>query len=516
MENFFDAIKSEQRSLTENGATGYSYSGNPIVDLNYSVPDLRKQAVNGVPITSVNEVLDAYIRDDNSDMIGYTLKWLLYLRDIRGGLGERESFRNILLNMNVNLPEVFIDMIPEVGRWDDLIEFVLNTRYKSNREYGLKLIRHRLNLDMLNQLEGVPDVSLLAKWMPSINVKGASRKKALKLMKMLPTVFGGKERIYRKIMSKLRSHLDVVERKMSSGQWDKINYEHVPSKANLLYSMAFYKHDETRRTEYISKLEKGEAKINAETAFPHDIVHKYKESCGCLWSWYTYGNGTIDEDPVLEAMWKALPVPTDLDNFIVVRDGSGSMEGLPLDIADALSIFCSEHSKNPAFKDQVITFSKTPKYISLQGINTLAGKIAKLLKNTEVANTNVEAVFDLVLKTAVNNNIPNDEIPNILIISDMEFDAARGYAHDDLYDDPTLFEAIENKWKEHGYTLPKLVFWNVASRSGTIPMKFNKNGLILVSGYSQSILKTVMSSEKDAWLALKEVLDSKRYDIFKK
>jgi hypothetical protein len=341
--------------------------------------------------------------------------------------------------------------------------------------------------------------------MPSTN---ASSKKSRALALKLCKEWKWTERQYRKTMSTLRNRIGLVETSMSQNQWGEIDYERVPSKANVLYKDAFKKHDEERREQFLGKVESGEKKINSGTNFPHDIVAKYN-IC-------RYDKKSDDTDSTLEVLWKALPDMKIDKPFIVVADGSGSMTSnigktntSALDVANAISIYFSERLSGE-FKNKYITFSGHPQFVDLSKEKTLRGKIIEALKHDECANTNIEAVFELLLSVAVEKRYKQEEIPNVLIISDMEFDDASNIGWGERAD-TKLFKTIEKKWKQAGYAMPKLVFWNVNSRTGTIPMKENEQGVTLVSGFSQNIIKTVMSGKLDPWEALKETLDSERY-----
>jgi hypothetical protein len=295
---------------------------------------------------------------------------------------------------------------------------------------------------------------------------------------------------------------------MSAKEWNAINYETVPSRANLIYNNAFLRNDEERRREYLGKLEKGAAKINAGTLFPHDIVHKYVYN--------GWGASVKDYDATLEGLWKALPnTVKGAENTIVVADGSGSMTcnvggntGVTaLDVANALAIYFAERSSGE-FKDKYITFSSRPQLVDFSNAKTLRDKLRIALKHNEVADTNIEATFDLILKTAVNNNMSQEDMPkNILIISDMEFNSA-------CYSRPneTLFTAIAKKYAAYGYKLPRLIFFNVNSRTNTIPVKENDLGVVLVSGFSVNIINMIMSNKLDPYECLLEVLNTERYD----
>lgn len=358
-------------------------------------------------------------------------------------------------------------------------------------------------------------VSLLAKWLPSPNT---SSEKTKQNARYIYKNLGLTEREYRKVLSKLRTYIDVVERKMSARQWGDIKYEAVPSRANLIYNNAFLRNDEERRREYLSKLEKGETKINAGTLFPHDIVHKY-----CSASGYGYSLGKYDA--TIESLWKALPnTVNECGNTIVVADGSGSMccnvGGntcvTALEVANALAIYFAEHSSGE-FKDKYITFSSRPQLVDFSKCDSLRDKLRVALTHSECSNTNIEKVFDLILATAVNNHMKQEDMPrNVLIISDMEFDScatcnngSRWYAN---RPDARLFEVIKKRFKNAGYQMPRLVFWNVNSRTGTIPVKENDLGVALVSGFSTNVCKMVMSGKTDPYECLVETLMSERYD----
>ena len=491
-------------SITENGAVGYRTTGKNLLDLNFAVASLRKM--------SDNEVSKRFMKAFCEDQV-LAMKWLFYARDVRGGLGERRLFRVVLADLIKSNPEMVIpviNLIPEYGRFDDLW-CLLDDKEAANVVY--QIVDNQLKQDWENMAAKKP-ISLIAKWMPSINASSAKTKEyGKKLCKALKMT----EREYRKALSKLRKYLDVVEVKMSDKNWSEIKYEAVPSRANLIYNSAFLRNDEARRREYLSKLEKGEAKINASTLFPHDIVHKYMT--GNVWS-----ARLKPKDATIEALWKALPDTVQgCGNTIVVADGSGSMttrvdnnSGVTaLEVANALAIYFAEHSSGQ-FKDKYITFSERPQFVDFSKCNTLHDKLQTALAHNEVANTNIEKVFDLILTSAVNNHMSQEDLPkNILIISDMEFDSAtcirssRSYGY--IRPDQRLFDVIAQKYARAGYKMPRLVFWNVNSRTGTIPVKENELGVALVSGFSINVAKMVMSGKTDPFECLLETLNSERY-----
>lgn len=506
---FMNAIKNElnnEMKLTENGAIGYRTTGKKLLDLNFSVASLRSASEQ----TIINKFMDAYWEDPVVAM-----KWLFYTRDCREGLGERRLFRVVLKHLAKDKPDVIkavFNFTPQYGRYDDLW-CLLDTDLKNA---VISIVKEQINEDVPNMINRKP-VSLLGKWLPSEN---ASSKETKRYATMIRNGLDMTSRNYRKMLSDLRKHIDVVECKMSAKQWNEINYEAVPSRANLIYNNAFLRNDEERRRAYLGALEKGEAKINASVLFPHDIVHKYTSG-----SWRSYLN---DYDAALEGMWKALPdTVKDNGNTLVVADGSGSMtcnvggktNVTALDVANALAIYFAERASGE-FKNKYITFSERPQFVDFSKAKSLRDKIGIALRYNECANTNIEAVFDLILRTAVNNHMAQEDIPtNILIVSDMEFDScattnssrSSGWYSYRGRPTATLFDAIDKKYASHGYKLPRMIFWNVNSRTGTIPVKENELGVALVSGFSVNIVNMVMSNKLDPYECLLDVLNVERY-----
>lgn len=507
MGNFMEAMKSViddtyNVSITENGALGYATTNKPLLDMNFKVSSYRQK--------NALDICDDFYAAFAVDKV-LAMQWLFYARDCRGGLGERRLFREILINLSWRVPEMvcsLIKFVPEYGRYDDLWVF-LNDGHPLVKERVLEFVREQLSIDIASSLNNEP-ISLLAKWLPSANASSYTTKRNAAIIRK---ALGVSEKRYRKTLSALRKYTNVVECKMSAKDWGNIDYEAVPSKANLIYSSAFLRNDEERRREFLGALQKGEKKINASTLFPHDIVNKYS---GGLWP-NPYKH---KENPALEALWKALPNTVNgNNNTIVVADGSGSMTSrvskdsnvTALDVANALAIYFSERSSGQ-FKDKYITFSNTPQFVDLSTANSLYEKLAITSRHTEVANTNIEAIFNLILDTAVRGHMSQNDLPkNILIISDMEFDQCARCESGYAYRDTRLFENIAQQYAKAGYQMPRLVFWNVCSRTATIPIKENTLGVALVSGFSVNTVKMVTSNKTDPYECLLETLNSPRY-----
>ena len=446
------------------------------------------------------------------------IKILFYMRNIRGGLGERNSFRVLLKELAKFYPEMakqIVYAVPEYGRWDDLL-VLLDTPVKDD---AIALIKSQIEKDK-EAMEKGREVSLLGKWLPSINT---SSKESVARAKIIMAALGMKAVEYRKLCSALRKEIKILEDNLRRKDYT-FDYSKQPSQAMLRYKKAFMRNDEERYKSFLNKvveqaekLARGEeipeeerVKLNTKTLYPYQIVAPFMK----------YGINQMDEGQVLslEASWKAL----DRGNFdsktIVVRDGSGSMyrgdgESAPISIATSLALFFAEQLTGP-YKNSFITFSENPQLIQIpENCDTLKKKLNYIHKFDEVANTDIGKVYRLILNVAKSGNVPKEEmIERVLIISDMEFDAAvtisdtaanervkslseasldRSYCPTNV----STFEFYKKEFEAVGYELPEIVFWNVEARDTHLPVTMNEKGVKLVSGASANIFADVVSGD---------------------
>lgn len=453
--------KATSMGRTENDALTYTRSGSPLLDFFAQAGAMRKN-----PGKALDLFKTAFSEDRQT-----AVRILFYLRDVRGGQGERELFRSCLEWLGSTYPDVFekvVAHVSEYGRWDDLF---------FDNEKCIELISNQLKEDMDSKTP-----SLLAKWLPTINASSlATKTKARFMAKKLG--FGEKE--YRLTLRDIRKKIKTVEEKMSAQKWSDIEYSAVPSQASRIYRNAFKKHDEARYSKFIEKAEKGEVKINASTLYPYQI----------------YNSVYKDYSKTLEALWNQLPDYTQGKNALVVADTSGSMNGDPMSVSVSLALYFAERNKGQ-FQNYFISFSERPKLHKIQG-QTLMDKMNSI-KLGDVANTDLEAVFNLILSTAVANNTPEDEMPDtIYIISDMEFDAC--------VNNETIHDSIKRKYSDAGYTIPNVVFWQVDARSGeNLPVQQDESGVALVSGFSPSIFKIAVENKTPLQVML-DTVNSDRY-----
>jgi hypothetical protein len=354
------------------------------------------------------------------------------------------------------------------------------------------------------------NISLLGKWMPSINT---SSKKTISLAKRFIKEFGMSEREYRKMLSALREHIKITERYMSAKDWDEIAYSQVPSRAMKNYRKAFSRNDGTRFGEYIENVKKGDEKIHSGTLYPYDIL----VAADLTYNRFR-GNDhfTINDDPVLEEQWKALPnYIKKAINILVMSDTSGSMQGLPMCVSIGLAIYFAERNMG-AYKDLFLTFSEHPEFVQLKG-KTLKEKVECV--ESIVANTDLEAAMDLILKVALDNHVSQEEMPEALvIISDLQFDAATNDSEYGYWNKPTkkqtFHKSMENKFEQAGYKIPKIVYWQVSQRQIAIQVREDDENVMLVSGASTSTFKSIIDNiGKTPWESMLQILSDPQYDV---
>ena len=523
MNTFMNALTNNEKSYTANDGTAYRTSGSPLVDLNFSVPALRQAAVDFYGKSKHNshfystdrtmdavEALRLFITSYEEDPL-YTMKWLMYARHIKLGLGERDIFRMMLTKIGDLHPEMALQFIIgtelwNYGRWDDVLRIFFDTTSTILYDGLGEVISNQFRRDVIGCSLG-DSISLLAKWMPSNNTSSNEKRSEAVILQSLLYLSA---REYRKTLSRLREYLAVVDRKASLNQWNDINYNHVPSKANLKYRNAFLKHDEERRKAYLTSLQKADdaVKINANSMFLYDIVQAYVEKSGY------WGEILKCHDETLEQLWNAQEGPKDYEDILIIRDGSASMcqqltgnsTVTALSVADSIALYCAQHNKNESFKNRFITFSNRPQIVDISMCQTLRDKLRRLHRFDDYSNTDIEATFDLILDTAVKNHLPQEELPSsCLIISDMQFDQATNHE-----DNTTVIESCRRKFVALGYTMPRLIFWNVSVYAhNTIPVQMHPSGVILVSGFSKSMVDMVVSRELNPETALKAELDAK-------
>lgn len=481
-------LKEEDKwTRTENGARTYRTTGSECLDLFAAAGALRH--------ANDQEIWNRFVRAfaENPDL---AIKIVFYARDIRGGLGERRFFRVILSRLAAYAPQTVrknLKWVEAFGRYDDLLP-LLNTQCAGE---VVELISEKLKADVEAMEAGGSNISLLAKWLPSVN---ASNRATVSQARQLAGALGMKERQYRTTLSSLRKQIDILENHLREKDYS-FDYEKVPSRASLKYRKAFYRNDEIRYADYIQRVQDNTAKMNTGTLYPYDIIAPIIDS-------RYQGRLSRGERASLDAMWNSQKDYTMGENALAVVDGSGSMyistQPSPASVAMSLGIYFGERNEGP-FHNHFITFSQSPRLVEIKG-RDICEKVTACMSYNEVADTNIERVFQLILDTAVKHDLPQEQMPaRLYIISDMEFNICARDAG------VTNFENARRLYEVYGYRLPQIVFWNVASRNQQQPVQKNEQGAVLVSGCSPKIFEMATSDKCDPYEYMTEVLSGERY-----
>ena len=465
MDNFTNAMFSND-TLTNNGAVTHSTAGNFCVDLFFVAGASRNM--------SEEDIIKAFIRAYREDRVT-AIKILFWARDARGGAGEKRFFQLIMRSILISFPDVYEQIaihIPVFGYWKDI--FII----ERPTDNTLNWLDH--------QLKENENANLLAKWFPRNGEWFVAMHKYLK-------VSAGS---FRRMLTSMSN---TVEQKMCANEWETIQYSQVPSVAGKIHSKSFSKHDGIRYNSYITDVMEGKQKMNASVLFPSDLVNKIT-----AFRW--------DEDDNIsayDAMWKSLPNYMEgcTERILPICDVSGSMQGTPMDVSIGLGLYISERNEGP-FKDLVLTFSEEPQFHMVQG-NTLSERVVNLRGANWGMNTDLGKTFFMLLDRAVAGNVAQEDMPTkLLIISDMEFDAACGIR--------TNFDYIKDMYAQAGYQMPGIIFWNVNGRLGNVPVKTNTPNTALVSGYSPSIIRSILGGDELSPLAVMlKTINSDRYSCIK-
>lgn len=456
----------QRNTYTTNGMVTHQSSLDACVDLFFQAGAARNW--------NEGQILSAFVRAW-SEQPALTLKLLFWVRDVRGGAGERRFFRICLQYLAEQAPEALLPnlhLVPEYGRWDDLFEL----QSEVLRPKVLELIREGL----LEKMDG-----LLAKWLPR---KG-------EFANLVRRHLGLSPKAYRKLIVGLSA---TVEQQMCAREWEAIQYGKVPSQAMNRYRKAFLRHDRKGFAQYILNVSEGKDRVNAGAIFPHEI-YRYMVAAQS-------GGDAVEKRGIVQ-QWEALPdyMADSQERILPVCDVSGSMTGLPMDVSVALGLYISERNRS-LFKDAFITFSQHPQLRYLKG--DLWQRTTQLQGADWGYNTDLEAVFRLILKAAQREKLPETEMPTkILIISDMEFDQATETSQ-------TALDMIDARYQAAGYRRPAIIFWNVNGRPGNVPAPARLKGTALVSGFSPSILKAVLQGDPgkiSPRSVMLDTLESERY-----
>ena len=506
MNTFMNSLQNTYNfKRTENGALAHKSTGSAVYDMFAMGAAYRSRSDADCILLFKN----AFEEDET-----LALKCLFYIRDCRGGQGERRFFRVCMRWLAENHPEraaALAEYVPEYGRYDDWFKIYFGTPVEGQ---VIKMMKSQLSTDMFCKKNAV---SLLAKWMPSEN---ASSKETIRMAKEIRIAFGISAKEYRQMLSKLRAKINVLERLMSANRWDEIEFDKIPSKAGLVYKNAFARRDIIAK-KYERFAKDKTTKVNASTLYPYEVVAKATQHMG--YGWGSCLNISEVDRAMVNKYWENLPDYLNGKDcsMMCVVDTSGSMvrrdAAAPINVAISLGLYCAERIGGP-FKNHYISFSSRPQLIKTEGID-FVDKVYRIYRTNLCENTNLEAVFDLLLATAKKPGVSAWDIPKtIVVISDMEIDRGSGNywgsnAHRWTKESAsTEMETIRKKWAAAGLKMPKLVYWNVDARNSTI-LDSGPN-VTFVSGMSPVIFKQVLTG-KTGWDLMIDTICAKRYEVIK-
>ena len=494
------AVMNAAFTRTENGAVARNTTGDARLDFFGSAGSLRsadkrraRTASAGSSRTAhemarITRLFSEAYREDPL----FATKIVFYARDVRGGLGERQTFRTLLQFMAEYHPEALrpnMDLIGVYGRFDDLY-CLIGTPLEDEMWAAMK---RQFEEDRAS-LQAGNAISLLAKWIKTADASSANTRRLgiLTAQKLGYTVYE-----FKRLVRAMRKQIGIVEALMSAGRWDEIRYCAVPSRAMMIYRNAFMKHDADRFGEFVREAAGGEVTIHSAALFPYDIVEKVM-----------YGDrrwGRITEDQVLEAQWRQLPDYVEAGtNALVIADTSGSMYGRPMATSVGLAVYFAERNTDP-YHNLFMSFSGTSRIQMLKG-ETLAQKIRSIDMHDWANNTNLQAAFQHVLEIAVQNHVAQEDMPkSLIVISDMEID----FCGDRNW---TFYEKMAQKFRKYGYQIPNIIFWNVASRHDVFHADRSRTGVQLVSGQSAAVFRQVMQCVGlNPVEAMEKIINSERY-----
>lgn len=494
MNTFMNGLQNASNyAVTENGALAHKTTRSAVYDMFALGGAYRKRNDEDCILLFKNAL------EENETL---ALKCLFYLRDCRGGQGERRFFRvcyKWLAQKHADVARRNFELISEYGRYDDVIYALIGTPLEND---ALEFIKNQLALDLECKTP-----SLLAKWLPSENASAAKTKK---MGNIIREYLGMTHREYRKTLSILRERINLLERLMSANRWDEIEFDKIPSKAGLIYKNAFARRDIiAKKYEAFAKSE--DTKVNASTLYPYDVVHKAVE--GTRGWGYSFRDMSATDRAMVEKYWENLPdyLEGKPCKMMCVVDTSGSMTGseasAPINVAIGLGMYCAERIGGP-FKNHYISFSSRPQLIKIEGVD-FVDKVRRIYKTNLCENTDLVKTFRMLKEIALTAK-PEDIPETIVVISDMQIDCGSRFYGSNV---ATEMESMRREWEKAGLKMPKLVYWNVEARGAANFLDDGPN-VTYVSGCSPVIFQQVISGVTGYELMLKK-LESARYEAIR-
>ena len=504
----------------------FGENGHPEEEFTDKLLELFYKLVRGASKDFIDSLVQAIFLEarntENTELIRKLCLLAFQTRSCRGGKGERNCFYALMHAMWKESPQLvfsLIHLMPQYGYWKDLLNFLEFVYFQVKKPIDMELRREcpsknakfsALEFTVYNVFASQlrkdkaatndTDVSLAAKYAPTENGHHGKLMQADK--KMCENLFGGRHpehmKKYRKLLTNLREKLNVMETKMCQGNWKKIKVETIPSRAMSIYKRSMLMEGKnTKITEVEDRIQcrdnviqhiKDGGIFRGQQVYPHELVcevRKLQEKSEAL-------------EQIVNAQWANMMAglksetegPT--NSFVAMCDVSGSMEGTPMDVAIALGIVMSQLQPEEKFKDKILTFTADPEWVELNPEHTFVEKV----KNLASANWGWNTDFYRALRKILEISKQCDEVPNLLVISDMQFDVAG--TNEDSASWNTAMENVTREFASYGLKVPIIVFWNVRAAAVGMPSKHECDNVVYMSGFSPALLKFLLTGELES------------------
>lgn len=531
--------------------------GEPLVALFFAlvrnIPDTRLESLMSSCLESISSASsDGQRAKLESNRIADVFVMMFQTRDCRGGKGERLLSYKMLLQLFDEFPVTtmrLIEFFPEYGYYKDFLLLAelmgSDEKYTMLRSRILDIVANQLIADEAALSRGDhAAVSLCAKYAPrehshfakKTNVEGAEADQNKSLFKELVNKLYPKEQhhnnkeLYRKLVSKLTAALDVPEVKMCGKRYSELNYEKVPSVCLKKFSKAFFNEklkesspddlmgignrfpdDEDRilsRQNLMEAMKKD--KVKGKQLYPHELVTAVNaKNCSSVervlfhHQWKSMRSGLLDSIAKKKAELDSKATSSgstpargsvDIGKLVPLSDVSGSMAGIPMEVSIALGILVSEIN-HPAFRNRVLTFTSQPAWVMLEENDSFYEKVRKMRASPWGGTTDFQKAALKICKIVVENRLPIEEVPDLIVFSDMQFDeASKNFS--------TQYELMQEMFRDAGmqicgqpYPAPRIIFWNLRGDTNGFPAQADTENVQLLSGFSPSLLKQVLEGD---------------------
>lgn len=497
-------VSTLDRNYGENGAVELESTSNANIDLFFKL-------VRDLPTHTLESLMGRVLTCGNKEDIIDLFVLAFQTRHCRGGKGEKKLFYNMILNLYDKYPEVICDLIEHVpfyGYYKDYL--LLCELIVDNPKYDL--LFDRIISVYAEQLKTDPySVKFAPRYNKHFAKNNNNRIFRTLVNKLFPKTHNSFEK-YRKMVSEGNKKINTTEILMCDKRYSEIDFSHVSSVCLNKFRKAFlnesikepllhndiatgnrYPDDDDRVLCRQHLLEKTQSKdIHGKQVMPHILV---EQIINRLLTWSEEKLFNIQWEKIKEDVLNQINSNNNsnkkmnLGKLVPLSDVSDSMNGIPMQVSIALGLLISEIN-HEAFRNRVLTFNTVPKWHNLSSCKTFCEKVISLKSSPWGGSTNFMKAIENILEVAVLNKLSNDEIPDLIVFSDMQFNEA-----DSKF--LTHYEIIKKKFNNAGYTtIPKIIFWNLRGNTNGFPVDSKCENVQLLSGFSPSLFKLILTGEQ--------------------